>query len=105
MTTLGSDEEGYPIVPVRELRTDEALYVEVGAQLLGSILDEFECSPECPRCAGTGHVCERHPDRPWGPMICAEPVPPVEVGAYGECWCGVAGMPCPSIAEARSSLS
>jgi hypothetical protein len=53
---------------------------------LTSIVAEFVCSPECPVCGGSGHVCENHPDREWLNS--------------GGC-CGGAGMPCPSIAEAR----
>lgn len=57
---------------------------------LGSIADEFVCSPECPTCLGDGIVCEDHPDQPWrdGEQAC----------------CGGAGMPCPSIAVARERL-
>lgn len=38
----------------------------------------------CPNCDGTGHVCENHPDKPWGPMTFDA----------DSCSCG-AGMPCP----------
>lgn len=52
-----------------------------------AILDAFVCGPagldsSCPRCGGTGHVCEDHPHLPWGGMH-----------ALG-CDCGAAGMPC-----------
>jgi hypothetical protein len=45
----------------------------------------------CPSCADSGHVCENHPDQPWGPLCCA-------VGdngrcEHGACGCG-AGEPC-----------
>jgi hypothetical protein len=39
---------------------------------------------DCPRCAGSGAVCEDHPDRPF------------------EACCGAAGMPCrPPVVERR----
>jgi hypothetical protein len=41
--------------------------------------------PRCRSCGDTGHVCENHPDRPWGGLT-SEP---------GSCECG-AGMPCPA---------
>lgn len=54
---------------------------------LPRITDQFVCGPAgtdplCPRCGGTGTVCEDHRDLPWGPMH-----------ALG-CACGAAGMPC-----------
>lgn len=39
--------------------------------------------PACRVCADSGHVCEEHPDLPWGGVVGAG------------CRCG-AGMPCPS---------
>lgn len=58
---------------------------------MGSITDEFICSPECPTCEGTGIVCEEHP---------------TTSGAWqDETCCGAAGMPCPSIAIARERLA
>jgi hypothetical protein len=39
---------------------------------------------ECPACDDTGHVCENHPDRPWGGLSVAATA----------CGCG-AGQPCP----------
>lgn len=47
----------------------------------------------CPQCFDTGHVCENHPDRPWGGMCCDTGTK----GAceHGSCGCG-AGMPCPA---------
>lgn len=56
---------------------------------LGSIADEFVCSPECPVCFGDGIVCEDHPNVAW---------------CDGDGCCGGAGMPCPSIARAREIL-
>jgi hypothetical protein len=52
-----------------------------------SIEDLFKCEPDCSRCYGTGHVCENHPDLPWGDWA---------VMSYGIpfCRCGGAGMPC-----------
>lgn len=44
------------------------------------ITDAFVCRPDCPRCLGSGHVCEAHPDRPWE-------------NEAGTC-CGAPGMPC-----------
>ena len=38
----------------------------------------------CPSCRNTGHVCENHPDHPWGGIS----------DAPNACACG-AGMPCP----------
>ncbi len=60
-----------------------------GIVSLGSIVDEFVCSPECPICLGSGIVCEDHPDQPWDD---------------GDGCCGAPGMPCPSIAKAREAL-
>lgn len=40
---------------------------------------------ECINCHDSGHVCENHPDLPWGDLLpCAH-----------SCDCG-AGMPCPN---------
>jgi hypothetical protein len=39
----------------------------------------------CPHCLDDGHVCENHPDYPWGVKV---------EGHDGEA-CGGAGMPCP----------
>jgi hypothetical protein len=39
----------------------------------------------CPNCAGSGLVCEWHPDKPWTPT---------SSGERNGCDCG-AGMPCP----------
>jgi hypothetical protein len=45
-----------------------------------AITELFTCASErCPRCAGSGIVCEEHPDQPWG---------------RGDSCCGAAGMPC-----------
>lgn len=33
---------------------------------LPRITDAFICEPDCPRCLGSGHVCEDHPDKPMG---------------------------------------
>lgn len=41
--------------------------------------------PRCPHCLDDGHVCEEHPEFPWG--ITAE-------GHPGDC--GGMGMPCPA---------
>ena len=46
------------------------------------ITDAFVCDPDCPRCLGTGYVCENHPDRVWW-----------GVDEANGCDCG-AGMPC-----------
>jgi hypothetical protein len=57
-----------------------------------SIIDAFGCmppvdgvseiDPSCPRCLGSGSVCEDHPQLPWD-------------GLTPEgCQCGAAGMPC-----------
>lgn len=52
---------------------------------MSSILERFACEPDCPRCAGYGHVCEDHPDLPWGGLV---------PKSHGGCECGAAGMPC-----------
>lgn len=39
---------------------------------------------QCRYCDDTGHVCEDHPNQPWGPMS----------AAANACSCGGAGMPC-----------
>jgi hypothetical protein len=49
------------------------------AVLTGVIKHHITCV-----CDGTGHVCENHPERPWGEMV------------SGGCSCG-AGMACPII--------
>lgn len=49
--------------------------------------------PCCTGCADTGHVCENHPDRPWGPLCCDQPRGATSC-AHGACHCG-AGEPCP----------
>ena len=51
----------------------------------------------CPSCAGAGHVCEDHPDLPWGPLCCAlgDRREPAGVCVHGSCHCGGAGAPCP----------
>jgi hypothetical protein len=41
-----------------------------------------EIDPSCPRCLGSGSVCENHPHLPWGDLLPAG------------CQCGAAGMPC-----------
>lgn len=46
---------------------------------LPRITDAFVCEPDCPRCLGSGHVCEDHPDKPWD---------------EGDGCCSAAGMPC-----------
>lgn len=38
----------------------------------------------CATCEDSGHVCENHPEKPWGYLV------------VGGCECGGAGMPCPS---------
>ena len=40
--------------------------------------------PQCQACHGAGHVCEDHPQTPWG-GISTHP---------RACHCGRAGMPC-----------
>lgn len=55
-----------------------------GGLSLASITDGFRCRADCTTCRGTGHVCEQHPTRPWGPLY------------TDGCNCGGAGMPCPA---------
>lgn len=50
-----------------------------GVTALPRVEDLFTCDPGCPTCAGSGHVCEAHPDRPWG---------------EGDGCCGAPGIPC-----------
>lgn len=52
----------------------------------------------CTGCADSGHVCENHPDRPWGGLCCAAPDGP-DVCEHGACQCG-AGAPCPTCCTA-----
>jgi hypothetical protein len=54
----------------------------------------------CPACQDTGHVCEDHPDRPWGPMCCDIGVLGREPCPHGACGCG-AGAPCPRCCPAE----
>jgi len=51
--------------------------------------------PACLSCADTGHVCENHPDRPWGAMCCDVGMYESRVCEHGACGCG-AGDPCPA---------
>lgn len=46
---------------------------------LPSIEEFFTCDPDCPRCLGSGHVCEEHPDKAWD---------------EGDGCCGAPGIPC-----------
>jgi len=52
----------------------------------------------CKRCRGSWHVCEEHPDRPWGGLCCDAAVngEPAADGRceHGACACGAAGEPC-----------
>jgi len=48
----------------------------------------------CPSCADTGHVCENHPDRPWGGLWCCD-ASNEGLCEHGACGCG-AGDPCPA---------
>lgn len=50
-------------------------------------------APRCPHCHDTGHVCENHPDRPWGGMCCDAGAEGSGVCEHGACGCG-AGQPC-----------
>jgi len=43
----------------------------------------------CRSCADTGHVCEDHPDRPWGGIT----------DDINGCHCGGAGVPCPACCD------
>jgi hypothetical protein len=52
----------------------------------------------CSNCSDTGHVCEEHPDRPWGGICCDEAVRGVDC-AHGACGCGAPGMPCPTCCD------
>lgn len=52
----------------------------------------------CPSCAGTGHVCENHPDTRWGPTCCDPETPGTTTCAHGACHCG-AGTPCPACCQ------
>lgn len=45
--------------------------------------------PVCPACDNTGHVCENHPDKPWGDLS----------DTPTACHCGGAGMPCPTCCD------
>lgn len=49
--------------------------------------------PACLSCADTGHVCENHPDRMWGPLCCDAAEFASEPCEHGACGCG-AGEPC-----------
>lgn len=49
----------------------------------------------CSVCADTGHVCENHPERPWGPLCCDAGAKGSQVCDHGTCGCG-AGEPCPA---------
>lgn len=49
--------------------------------------------PRCPACRNTGHVCENHPDRLWGPECCAAARWGDGPCVHGACGCG-AGIPC-----------
>ena len=51
--------------------------------------------PSCLSCADTGHVCENHPDRPWGGLCCVVGAEGSMVCEHGGCGCG-AGEPCPA---------
>lgn len=46
---------------------------------LPPIAAAFTCADDCPRCLGSGIVCEDHPDKAW---------------REGDGCCGAAGMPC-----------
>lgn len=62
---------------------DEAR-VEAGPQHPAGLPDLIATSTDadCPRCHGSGLVCEEHPDRPW------------DAGSAEDCQCGGAGQPC-----------
>lgn len=48
----------------------------------------------CPTCNDSGHVCENHPDKPWGGICCDQPREFTGHCQHGACHCGGAGMPC-----------
>lgn len=51
--------------------------------------DNCQCDEaRCRACADTGHVCENHPDQPWGGIS----------DDINACDCG-AGMPCPACCD------
>lgn len=52
-------------------------------------------APHCATCRDSGHVCENHPDRPWGGLCCTVGAEGRRMCGHGACACG-AGEPCPA---------
>ncbi len=69
-------------------------------------IDHFPVMLDCPKCLGSGFVCENHPDRAWGPGIEEKPLFwRVRDFGRGPCHCGGAGQQCQCGIEYVKALS